>query len=172
MTTWTVIDSLDAPASNVFDFPALDFTGYQVAQVVCSGVTVTTDGTDILLTLYVGTEVVTGYRWGMQTITSNTVLNDDGDTSDPAIALVSNDAGFDVGNPSTTSFGGILTIDNPLSTALYKRVRTEVVFDNASDVLVAMNGGGIMENAGAITGLKISGSSALTAGKVRVLGLA
>jgi hypothetical protein len=33
------------------------------------------------------------------------------------------------------------------------------------------HGAGVMENAGAIDGIKIGGTSSLTAGKVRILGL-
>jgi hypothetical protein len=174
MTTWTLIDSKDAPASNVFDFNALTLTGYEVLHVVCSGITVTTDGTDLLLTFYVGgVEIVTGYRWGMgATFSGGGVVINDGDASDPSIFLNSNDSGYDTGNAAGEAFDAVITVDNPTSTAFYKRAHFESVGTTTTGAVVATDGIGIMENAGAITGLKISGSSSLTAGKVRILGLA
>lgn len=173
MTTWTQIASLDAPTTGAFDFPSLDFTGYQLVQVVCAGITVTTDGTNLFLRYYVASaEVTTGYRWGMQSISTTPAVNDDGSTSAGGILLVSNDVNWNVGNAAGEGFGGIITIDNPTSTALYKKARFEVAFRGPSN-LIAMNGGGILENTGAVMGLKITEAGAgITAGTVRVLGLA
>ena len=172
---WVEIAAADAPASNVFDFPSLTLTGYSVLQVVCSGIRVTTDATDLALQFYVSAALVTtGYRWGNQSLHSSTSLVglDDGDTSDPSILLCSNNVDWDVGNAAEESFGGVLMVDAPLSTALYKRVEIEAVMAGPAGRLNVVSGIGLMENAGAIDGLKISGSSNLTAGKVRVLGLA
>jgi hypothetical protein len=173
VTTWTQIDSLDAPTAGVFDFPSLTLTGYTAIQIVASGVTVTTDGTDPRLTFYVAAaEIVTGYRWGMQSASSGAAGNDDGAPADANIRLCSNDANWDVGNAAGEAFGCVITVDDPLSTALYKKAFWEVAYTGPTGVTITANGGGIMENAGAIDGLKLSGSSNLTAGKVRVLGLA
>ena len=174
MSTWTEIDRKDAPASNVFDFASLTLTGYIAIQIVCSGITVTTDGTDIKLTFYVsGSEVTSGYRWSNQTVGSNgTTGVDDASTSAAAILLVSDNANNDVGNDTGEGFGCVITVDNPLSSALYKKAGFHCVFTAPTGATFGSTGIGIMENAGAITGLKISGTSNLTAGKVRVLGIA
>ena len=173
MTTWTEIDRLTAPTAGVFDFPSLTLTGYEVIQIVVSGVTVTTDGTDVKLTFYVGgSEIVTGYRWGQQAVASTTGNTEDGDTSDPSILLNSNNATQDTGNAAGEGFACMITVDAPLSTALYKKAEYETVNSRTDSETEVQLGIGLMENAGAIGGLKISGSSSLTAGHVRILGLA
>jgi hypothetical protein len=173
VTTWTLIDSKDAPASNVFDFPSLTFTGYEVVQVICSGIVVTTDATDIALTLYVASvEITANYRWGMNGVASGGGTVDDGDVSDPAILLTSNNANWDVGNASGEGFDCLIQIDQPLSSTLYKKVGFSTIATGPTGVVYAQQGIGLMENTGAITGLKIAGTSNLTAGKVRILGLA
>lgn len=173
MSTWTEIDRQTAPSAGVFDFASLTLTGYEVIQIVVSGVTVTTDGTDVKLTFYVsGSEIVTGYRWGQQAVASTTGSVDDGDASDPAILLNSDNATQDTGNAAGESFSCLITVDAPLSSALYKKAEYETVNSRPDSDHETQMGVGIMENAGAITGLKISGSSSLTAGNVRILGLA
>ena len=173
MTTWTEIDRLDTPTSGAFDFPSLTLTGYEVIQIICSGITVTTDGTDPRLTFYVSAaEVVTGYRRGTQTATSGGSTLDEGTTSDTSIRLVADDAGFDVGNAAGEAFSSIIVVDAPLSTALYKKAEFQSVFTTPAGSAASTSGVGLMENAGAIDGLKIGGTSNLTAGKVRILGLA
>lgn len=170
---WTLIASLDTPSSGAFTFTSLTLSSYGVIQIICSGITVTTDGTDVRLTFYVsGSEVVTGYRWGSKSVSSGGTANNDGDTSDPSILLNSNDANWDVGNASTKSLGAIITVDAPASTALHKKAEIEAVMVGPTGNVLINSGVGVMENAGAIDGIKISGSSNLTAGKVRILGLA
>lgn len=169
---WTLIDGLDAPTSGTFIFSPLDLSGYDIVQIILSGIRVTTDGTLVRITFYVGgVEITSGYRWGVQGISASGTAVTDGDTSDPSILLGSDDSGFTVGNAATESFGAIITLDNPLSTALYKKASFESWYINTGGQPHAHSGAGIMENAGAINGLKVLGSSNLTAGKVRILGL-
>lgn len=173
MTTWTTVSSLDAPSAGVFDFPSLTLTGYQVLQVVISGVTVTTDGTDMVITFYVGgSEISTGYRWGCQAASSDASGADDGDAAAGGVLLVSNNANLDVGNDVGEGFGALVIVDNPLSTALHKKATYQSVATSPAGKIIMTIGEGLMENTGAIGGLKVWGSSALTAGKVRVLGMA
>jgi hypothetical protein len=170
---WDLIDSLDAPSGGTFIFDPLDFTGYSIAQIVLTGITVTTDGTDLVLTFYVGgAEIVTGYRWANTGSLAGGSDIDDGDTSDPSIRLNSNDAGRDVGNAAGEGYDCIITVDEPLNTSHYKKARLEAAMTTPTGALLPSLGTGIMENTGAINGLKIAGSSSLTAGKVRILGWA
>jgi hypothetical protein len=170
---WAAIASANAPTSGVFDFPSLTLTGVKVLRVHLSEIAVTTDGTDIALTFYIaGSEVVAGYQWGFYAITSAGSPNQDGDSSDPSILLVSNDANWDVGNAAAESWHGIVTVFNPISTALHKRVTLEGSGIGPTGISVGSFGGGMLSNAGPIQGLKIGGTSNLTAGKVRILGLA
>jgi hypothetical protein len=170
---WVIIDSMDAPVSNMFDFAALTLTGYKVIRLELSEIDVTTDGTDLRLTFYVaGSEVVTGYRWTYRPASSGGTTDGDQDTSDPAILLNQNNANWDTGNAAPESFASAVTIDDPTNTAQYKRANIESYHIGPTGNVIGSMGAGLMENAGAITGLKISGSSNLIAGKVRVLGLA
>ncbi len=173
MTTWTQIDSLDAPTAGVFDFASLTLTGYILLEVIIAGVTVTTDGTDIKLTFYVsGSEITSGYRWGTRSYASGGTAAETGSTSAAGIFLVSTAAGHDVGNDTNEGFGAIVTVDAPTSTALHKKAHSESAFTDGTGAQRATVVSGNMENAGAITGLKISGTSNLIAGRVRILGLA
>lgn len=169
---WTEIDRLNAPSSGVFDFPSLTLTGYDVLQILCLGIRVTTDGSIVRLSFYVGgSEVTSGYLWADQAISGSGAAVADGDTSDPSIVLGSDNAGWNTGNAATESFGARIFVDNPLSTALYKKASFDAWSVNTGGAPQGHSGAGLMANAGAIGGLKISGSSNLTAGKVIILGL-
>jgi len=174
MSTWTVISSLDAPTGGVFDFPSLSLGSYSAVQVIGSGITVTTDGTDVVLRVYQsGSEVTSiSYRWGMHLDSSAGSGNTDADNGATALYVVSDDSSWDVGNASNEGIGFIATFDSPASTALGKRVRFESAFTNASGSLIAAEGVGVQAGTAAIGGFKVLGSSSLTAGKVRILGLA
>jgi hypothetical protein len=168
---WTLIDSLNAPTSGVFDFPSLTLTGYKVLRVELSGITVTTDGTDVRLTFYVGgVEITAGYSWIVRSISTSATANPDSATGAASMLLVGNDANWDVGNASTEALGGVVSVDSPVSTALYKRASFQIYAVGPTGNAPTTMGVGQMDNAGAITGLKIGGTSNLTAGKVRVLG--
>jgi hypothetical protein len=173
VTTWTQIATASAPSSDMFDFPSLDFSGYSVAQVVLSGATVTSDGSSLLVSFYVGgVRIVTGYRFGLTATSSAGTLNNDGDTSAIHWIPASNDANWTIGNATGEGFDSIITIDAPTSTALYKKAQFYSIATGPTGVVLASHGTALMENAGAIDGLRIAGSSAITAGTVRILGMA
>jgi len=174
MTTWTQIASLDSPTAGVFDFPSVTWTGYIQFEVIISGVTVTSDDTSLILQFYKSSALVTGasYRWDLQAAT-NAATTHDGNNSVTAIGLTSNNANEGVGNATGEAFGGVVILDNPLSAALTHKVEHEVAFTNPAGSINAGNGMGCLDGTGvALDGFRISGSSNLTAGKVRVLGLA
>jgi hypothetical protein len=95
-----------------------------------------------------------------------------GDASDPSIRFNSTTANWDTGNDTGEGFDGLLELDQPNSTTLNKRVSWEVVYTNVNGAVIANAGNGILQNTGATDGLKISGTNNLTAGHVRILGLA
>jgi hypothetical protein len=170
--TWTLVHAVDAPASNIFDIPSLTLTGLKVIEIVVAGVVVATDDSIIRLTFYVGgVEIVTGYRWGGLDISSGASALDDGDASDPSIVLNSDNATWGVGNAASEHFNTSIVVDQPISTALYKRCEIRSAAVAPSGNVVVTSGQGLMENTGAIQGFKIAASSNITAGKVRVLGL-
>jgi hypothetical protein len=169
---WAIIDSLNAPSSGTFTFSSLTLTGYKVIRVVCSGVTVTTDATDPGITFYVGgVEQTSNYRWVGKSGSTSGANNPDSANSQASLLLVSNDANWDVGNASTKSFGATITVDDPTNTATYKRAIIETWAVGPTGNAFTACQAGMLENTGAINGLKIKGTSNLTAGKVRILGL-
>jgi hypothetical protein len=171
--SWTLVSGADAPASNVFDFPSLTLTGLNVLEVLVSGLVVATDDSVVRLTFYVGgSEIVTGYRWGKFSLSSSASALNEGDVSDPSIAMCSDNATWGVGNATSEHFNASIVIDQPLSTAFYKRAEIQAALVAPSGNIVITSGVGIMENTGAIQGLKVAATSNITAGKVRILGYA
>jgi hypothetical protein len=171
MSEWTEIATANSPSGGEFVFSSLTLTGVVQLLVVCSQVTVTTDGTYMKLGLYIGGSLITsGYRSSQgQIITSGLANTDANNTS--AIWLHSDDSGtWNVGNASGESFGGLIWIDSPLSTAFNKTVRFQTChITQAVQRSSGCAGGGCLDNTGALEGFKLFGDSALTAGKVRVL---
>jgi hypothetical protein len=170
---WAVIDSLASPTAGAFDFPALTLTGYKVIRVMMSAITVTTDGTDVRLTFYVGGSEITGtaYRWVVRAVSTSASGSTTQASGAASILLVSSASNFDVGNASTKAFAGEITVGDPTNTSRYKHAHSEVFGIGPTGNAIHTSGAGLMENAGAISGLKIGGTSNLVAGKVRVLGL-
>lgn len=173
MAAWDIIATLDSPSSGTFIFTGLSLSGYSILQIKGYGITVTTDGTDLRFTFYVSSsEVTSGYRWCTQQISSSATANNDGASAQASALLVSNDANWDVGNASTKAGGFTCTVDRPGSSSLYKRGGFETWATGPTGNVIHTVGTGVMANTGAIDGIKIGGTSNLTAGKVRLLGLA
>jgi hypothetical protein len=171
---WAIITTMDAPSSNVFAMTGLTLTTYKKLCLEMSGVTVTTDGTDIRLTFFVSGSEITGtsYQWQVSPASSGNSVDPDELTGAANILLVQNNANWDVGNAAAKSFSGRVYIDSPASTALHKRTSSHVSAIGPTGNTIVSQGSGVMLNAGAIDGVKLSGTSNLTAGKVRLLGLA
>jgi len=175
MATWDVVASLDAPSAGVFAFTGLSLSSYKVIEIHGYGITVTTDGTDIKLTFYVASSEVTGssYQWASWSTQTSGGVTSDSSTGQAAILLCSDNANVDVGNASTAGSGFVCVVDAPGDTTLYKKLHfTQVSTVPSTGNSIIAPGCGLMTNAGAIDGIKISGTSSLTAGKVRILGLA
>ena len=173
MAAWALVASLDTPGSGVFDFPSLTLSGYKVIQVIGTGIAVTTDGTDLKLTFYVGgSEVTSTYQWACFETSTGGSNNTDTGTSQAAVFLCSDAANWDVGNAAGKSGGFECTVDAPGDTALHKKVNFRESSVGPTGNAVLTPGCGLMANTGAIDGIKISGTSSFTAGKVRILGLA
>jgi hypothetical protein len=77
-----------------------------------------------------------------------------------------------VGNDTGEAFNGVITLDNVLSATTSKKMEFEVAMTNPAGSCQIGSGVGVMDGTGAIDGFKLTGSSNLTAGKVRVLGMA
>lgn len=171
--TWASVATLDSPTTGAFTFTGLDLSTYKAIEIRCAGIHVTTDGTDVRLTFYVASaEVTTGYRWVVGQQSTSGSANADNSAAAASILLMADTSAWDVGNAAAESFGCTILVPNPASTALHKRVVYESVQVGPTGNAIGSHGGGVMENAGAIDGIKIGGTSDLTAGKVRILGLA
>lgn len=171
---WDIVSTLDSPTSGTFIFTGLSLSTYKQIRVEISAVTVTTDGTDVQVTFYVSSSEVTGtsYAWLVRTQSTGASSLSDSAASAASCLLCSNDANWDTGNASTKSFYAWLQVDSPGSTALYKRVVGHGGHGGPTGNYISSPIAGIMTDAGAIDGVKVSGTSNLTAGKVRILGLA
>jgi hypothetical protein len=87
--------------------------------------------------------------------------------------LVSNDLNWDVGNAASEGFGFIATFDSPAPTSLAKAdVVRGGLHGGRREPSTRRKGSGAQNGTGAIGGFKVKGTSNLTAGKVRILGLA
>ena len=167
---WDLIGKLDAPISAEFDFPRLFLVPYRAVEIHMAGVTVTTNATNIHLNYYVaGTEITAGYRWTADLIAASGSTGETASNSDSKIVL--NTTGSPVGNASTKAFSGNVSITFPSSSALYKKCNFQTSYTIATATMASIAGAGIMDNAGAIDGIKISGDSDLTAGRVRLIGI-
>jgi hypothetical protein len=144
-----------------------------VCRLIISGLTVTSDDTQIQLRLLINGSEVSGasdYQWGMRQTggTSTTVF----DSSDSEIALTPDGANLNVGNASTKSYSGVVTVFDPAS-ALHKVVHHKGTWvDPPGNYRSTVYAGGALQNSGAITGFKVFGSSNLTGGTVVCLGVA
>jgi hypothetical protein len=165
--TWASVATLDSPTAGTFIFTSLDLSTYAAIEIRCAGIHVTTDGTDVRLTFYVGGGEITGtaYRWTVGQQSTSASSNADQATGAASILLMADTANWDVGSAAAESFGCTILVPNPSSSALHKRVVYESVQIGPTGNAIGGHG------AGAIDGIKIGGTSSLTAGKVRILGL-
>lgn len=170
---WDIIATLDSPTAGAFTFTGLSLSGYKELCLEISGVRVATDGTDILLTFFVGGSEQTGaiYGWEVCPVSSSAATDPDEANGATAILLTQNNANWDVGSAAAESFSGRVNIDDPASTTRYKRTISHCSATGPTGNVVNSQGTGRMQNAGAVDGLNLKGTSNLVSGKVRLLGL-
>jgi hypothetical protein len=170
---WDEIARQETIASGELTLSGLTLTDYMAVQLLVNGVTVTTDDSTVGLTILIaGSEITSGYAWGLQRTSFSVGGTARGSTSDSAIRLTSTTATQGVGNASTESFSAVVYLHHPTS-ALHKKAfyRSAWVQPAGTDMEVSV-GGGQLANNGAITGFVIAGSSDLTAGNMILLGVA
>lgn len=169
---WTSVASLSSPTAGAFTFTGLSLSGVKILQIRLSRIRVTNDGTDVRLTMYVaGVEIVATYEWSGRPVSTSAAFNADSGTSAASVVMMSNDSNWDVGNAAAESCGGRITIANPGSTALHKRVQAQLVHIGPTGNAIRSAWAGLMANAGAIDGVKIGGTSNLVSGHVRLWSL-
>jgi hypothetical protein len=159
---WAEVDRQETIASGKLTISGLNLQNIQVVRLLISGVAVTTDD---------GSEVSSGYRWGMS---RNAPSLDTGtaSTSDSSIMLTPTTATQGVGNASTEGLNAVVTVYAPGSITLHKRCHYRSVWSRPDGTLIhAATGVGDLGNTGAITGFVVLGSSDLTAGTMIALGV-
>jgi hypothetical protein len=167
---WEELGRSSTIASGAITVSGLTLTDMVAIRVLLLGLTVTTDDSTVLLRFLVsGSEVSTGYRWALRRNEPAGGATT-GSTSDSSIQLADVTATQGVGNASTESFGALLTVPGPAS-SLFKTARGQSTYLQPDASATSAFVGGLLENTGPITGVKVFGSSDLTAGQVIVLGL-
>jgi len=169
---WALIDSVSAPTSGALALTGLDLSAYTTVRMILSGITVTSDDSEVKLTFYTGgSEVTSGYRFRLQGLSSSGSSDTTDSQSTSAIYLNSTSANWGVGNAATKSFGGDYTAFGLASSTLHKLVSGQAVAIGPSDSLVTFQSAGALNNAGVVDGVRVSGSSNLTAGSLTLLGM-
>jgi hypothetical protein len=169
---WAEVDRQETIASGKLTISGLNLQNIQVVRLLISGVAVTTDDSTVSLRFRIsGSEVSSGYRWGMS---RNAPSLDTGtaSTSDSSIMLTPTTATQGVGNASTEGLNAVVTVYAPGSITLHKRCHYRSVWSRPDGTLIhAATGVGDLGNTGAITGFVVLGSSDLTAGTMIALGV-
>lgn len=157
--------------SSEFNF-LKNFSRYSFVRIFLIGITTGTDDTQVRIQFYVaGTVVTTAYRYGVITTNSATGNGNVFNQTGTYIALLDDTAGLALGNASTESFSGIVTIANPSDPVLWTYCTIEGATIIPSGAVCNVRGSGILENAGAVDGIKVLGSSSLTGGKFVAYGM-
>ncbi len=171
---WALIASMSAPVSNEFAFTGLSLSTYKEIRIDIAGVTVTTDNTVMNLRLSVaGSEVTANYRYYVRhSSTSGTTPVIRSSASDGEIQFDGSTSAWTVGNAAAFSFNGSIALRNPGSATLYKQGLVSLHYVATTGNAIMAEGPIMMDNAGAITGLRLYGSSALLVGDVRIYGRA
>lgn len=162
----------DTPTDDVFDFSDLDLSDYSEIEVVMEGLTLSATGLPVI-TFYVdGTEATTGYHVASRSDAASGSSETAGYENGDSIELLDDTSTNWQLDPSNTGacYSGSLSLFNPTGTAHKNFVFRGGTGAGASDVSVTTRGGGTIRNTGAITGIKVAGSSTISTGRVTVYG--
>jgi hypothetical protein len=167
---WGEFARQETITSGALTLSGLDLSGLVAVRLILAGITCTTDATTAMLRFHIsGSEVATGYQWGIQRVNfgaSATGVNG----ADTEIHLCG-DGADSLGNASTEGLDGWVTVHGPAS-ALYKRALVKTTWVRPNGVhMVAIYAAGQLDNTGPITGFTVFASSDLTAGSLILLGL-
>lgn len=167
---WGELGRSSTITSGAITVSGLTLTSVSAIQVLLLGLHVTTDDSLVQIQwLVAGSLVTTGYRWACRRHSS--AVNLVGSTSDSSIHLTEASASTHaVGNAAEESLGGWIYLPGPAA-GVYKAARFETTHQRPDTVLTVNTGGGLLEDTGAVTGVKVLASSDLTAGEVVVLGM-
>lgn len=161
-----VVAMASSPTGGVFDFTGLSLSSYQRVTLYLDGVRSDTNNTVLQLQFYVGGVLqTTSYRWRFETLITGVGTPDSNQSaSDSVIRLCS---GVDTATNANVEY----TVEISNGTAsLYKEATFSGANLNSSGDGVFYWGAGVLENAGTVDGIKISGSGGtLTSGKAMLL---
>jgi len=165
----TLLSTVTASNSATVDIETTLSSTYDAYIIVASGVTPSTSGVSLLSRFKVAGSYVTAATYDNHIDNSSTsdganVYNSSINTSELRIAQ-----GLE--NVSTDSFDFTLHIHTPSSTAFYKKIYWLGVSNSGVDIR-RQDGIGMLENAGAVTGVRFLASSGnILAGKFRLYGI-
>lgn len=173
MTAWTEIDRLLVPGSGYFDFQDLDLTPYTALEIIGSGITVTSDQSFVKAVFYKGSAVaLTDYAYQAFIITDAATFVEESDTAQTEVPLCFADsATYKVGNDTGESIRFSLLLGHPTLASKNKHMLFNGGFINSAGAGCRYDGGAMIKDTNPITGVRISGSSNLVAGKIVLLGL-
>lgn len=173
MTAWTEIERLTAPASGYFDFQALDLAAYSALEIIGSGITVTSDQSLVKAVFYkAGPTALVDYAYHQYVVTTGATFVEESDTAQAEVPLCFADtATYKVGNAAGKSIGFSLLLGHPTLASKNKHMTFIGSFINSAGAGCRFEGGAMIKDTAAITGVRIGGSSDLVAGKVILLGL-
>lgn len=178
MSIWTTLASVDAPTgSGRFDLTGLDFTGYEILQVLAIGLRADTDGIFLFQQFYQGGVLQSGataYRFAVHSQSSTPSSVNDADASDDHTRFQQGTAGWVWGNAAGESHSFRALIDRPMNTSIYKKIHGRGSWMGGDSNWVAHGVGyGFLQLTPAIDGIRIYPSSGnILSGKVRILGAA
>lgn len=175
-TPWEEVGRTSSVSGGAITLTGLDLTPYMAVQVILSGITTGTDDTQVHLRFTVSGSAVSAsdYQWIIEATGATTgFFEGTADSDDTEITLTRQAATAALGNASTESLSGVVTIFMPTSGSLYKVAVAELDYVQAASASIITTAvGGLYESTNVIDGVQLFGSSNLTAGTIIVLGLA
>jgi hypothetical protein len=168
---WGEVARQETLSGGALTITGLDLSGIECVQFHLNGLTVTTDDSQVLFRYIIGgVEISTGYFWSVKRLATG-LDGVSGTGSDTSIHLTSAVATNGVGNAATEGFDAVVTVFQPAG-SLHKRCHFHAAWSMPDGTLMTgAYGGGQLNDSGAITGVKVFGSSDLTGGTVIALGV-
>lgn len=168
---WGEVTRQDTLSAGKLILSGLSLSHLMAARLHISGVTVTTDDSQVFLRLHISGSVVSSstYRWGYMRLGSGD-LTPVGSAGTATEIPVSSSATRGVGNASGESLAADVLIFGPAA-ANWKYLSIHSHWVKPAATGHTLNGAAHLEDTGPITGFEVYGSSDLTAGTLTLTGL-
>jgi hypothetical protein len=170
---WEELGRQDTLSGGKLILSDLNLAGVSAIQILISGIKTGTEDTFVKLRLHSnGIEIFRDYQWVTRVITTSGAESYFFDGWETSAFLITSTATFGLDEAATAAASGQILIDEPNSTTLHKKMGLLVQNAAPSGNQVRSFGSAVFNGAFQVDGVTIYGSSALTGGKVIVLGLA